>query len=84
MGCRRCRLPLVQVHAVLAHELAHVRNRDLLVSSIAAMIAAAISAIANILPRAGLATLFSRHPATADDVRRLRSYDSSPLVAQVA
>jgi heat shock protein HtpX len=43
------RLPAEQVRAVLAHELAHVRNRDILVSSIAAMIAAAISAIANVL-----------------------------------
>ena len=42
-------LPREQVRAVLAHELAHVRNRDVLVSSIAAMIAAAIAAIANIL-----------------------------------
>jgi heat shock protein HtpX len=42
-------LPADQVRAVLAHELAHVRNRDILVSSIAAMIAAAISSIANIL-----------------------------------
>lgn len=42
-------LPVEQVRAVLAHELAHVRNRDILVASIAAMIAGAISAIANIL-----------------------------------
>jgi heat shock protein HtpX len=34
---------------VLAHELAHVRNRDILVASIAAMIAGAISAIATVL-----------------------------------
>jgi heat shock protein HtpX len=33
----------------VAHELAHIRNRDILVSSIAAMIAGAISAIANVL-----------------------------------
>jgi heat shock protein HtpX len=45
----RSRLPLVQMRAVLAHELAHVRNRDILVASIAAMIAGAISAIANVL-----------------------------------
>jgi heat shock protein HtpX len=42
-------LPTDQVRGVLAHELAHVKNRDILVSSIAAMIAAAISAVANIL-----------------------------------
>jgi heat shock protein HtpX len=38
-----------QVRAVVAHELAHVRNRDILVSSIAAMIAGAISGVANVL-----------------------------------
>jgi heat shock protein HtpX len=42
-------LPPEQVRAVAAHELGHVRNRDILVSSIAAMVAAAISAIATIL-----------------------------------
>jgi len=42
-------LPRDQVRGVLAHELAHVANRDVLVMTIAAMIGAAISAIANIL-----------------------------------
>jgi heat shock protein HtpX len=42
-------MPIDQVRAVLAHEFAHIRNRDILVSSIAAMISAAIAAIANIL-----------------------------------
>jgi heat shock protein HtpX len=42
-------LPREQVKAVLAHELAHVANRDILVTTIAAMIGAAIAAIANIL-----------------------------------
>ena len=42
-------LPLEQVRGVLAHELAHIRNRDILVSAIAATIAGAISAIANVL-----------------------------------
>jgi heat shock protein HtpX len=41
-------LPRDQVKGVLAHEFAHVKNRDILVSSIAAMIAGAISAIGNI------------------------------------
>jgi heat shock protein HtpX len=42
-------LPAEQVRGVLAHEFAHIKNRDILVSSIAAMVAGAISAIANIL-----------------------------------
>ncbi|MHB8659335.1 MAG: M48 family metalloprotease [Solirubrobacteraceae bacterium] len=42
-------LPLDQIRGVLAHELAHIRNHDILVSSIAATIAGMISAIANVL-----------------------------------
>jgi heat shock protein HtpX len=42
-------MPRDQVRAVLAHELAHIRNRDVLVTTIAAMIGAAISAVANFL-----------------------------------
>src|SRR5262245_1469460 len=42
-------LPQEQVRGVLAHEFAHIKNRDILVSSIAAMVAGAIAAIANIL-----------------------------------
>ena len=42
-------LPPDQVRGVLAHELAHISNRDVLVQTIAAMIGAAIAAIANIL-----------------------------------
>jgi len=37
------------VRGVIAHELAHIRNRDILVSSISATIAGAISAIASVL-----------------------------------
>jgi heat shock protein HtpX len=42
-------LPTDEVQGVLAHEFAHISNRDILVSSIAAMVAGAISAIATIL-----------------------------------
>jgi heat shock protein HtpX len=42
-------LPADQVKGVLAHEFAHIKNRDILVSSIAAMVAGSISAIANVL-----------------------------------
>jgi heat shock protein HtpX len=40
-------LPPEQVRGVLAHEFGHVKNRDILVTSIAAMIAGAVSAIGN-------------------------------------
>lgn len=42
-------LPTDQVRAVLAHEFGHIQNRDILVSTIAAMIAGAVSAVAGIL-----------------------------------
>jgi len=42
-------LPAEQVRGVLAHEFAHIRNRDVLVSTMAAIVAAAIASIANIL-----------------------------------
>jgi heat shock protein HtpX len=42
-------LPLDQVRGVLAHELAHIANHDILVSSVAAMIAGVVSAVANVL-----------------------------------
>jgi heat shock protein HtpX len=42
-------MPRDQVRGVLAHELSHIRNRDVLVTTIAAMIGAAISAVANFL-----------------------------------
>jgi heat shock protein HtpX len=41
--------PPDQVRSVLAHEFGHIKNRDILVSSIAAMVAGAIAAIANLL-----------------------------------
>jgi heat shock protein HtpX len=42
-------LPADEVRGVLAHEFAHIKNRDILVSSIAAMVAGAVSAVATVL-----------------------------------
>ena len=42
-------MPPDQVKGVLAHEFSHIKNRDILVSSIAAMIAGVISAVATFL-----------------------------------
>ena len=42
-------LPPRELEGVLAHEMAHIKNRDILIASVAAMIAGAISAIVNVL-----------------------------------
>ena len=51
-------LPEDEVRGVLAHEFGHIKNHDILVSSIAAMVAGAISAD-------------RQHPPVLDAVRRL-------------
>jgi heat shock protein HtpX len=43
-----------ELRGVLAHEIAHVKNRDILVASVAAGIATAISHLANVLAFSGL------------------------------
>ena len=42
-------MPQEEVRAVMAHEFAHIKNRDVLVTTVAAMIGAAIAAIAHFL-----------------------------------
>jgi heat shock protein HtpX len=43
-----------EVRGVVAHEVAHIRNKDILIGSMAAAVATAISAIANIAMFAGM------------------------------
>jgi heat shock protein HtpX len=74
-------LPEDQVRGVLGHEFAHIRNRDILVSTIAAMVAGAISAIANLLQLSFLSGGADEEdsplgpPRTAERTRRLRALD---------
>ncbi|GDX78229.1 protease HtpX [Deltaproteobacteria bacterium] len=42
-------MPMEELRGVLAHELAHVKNRDTLTSAVAAVVAGAISMMANML-----------------------------------
>jgi heat shock protein HtpX len=42
-------LPEREVRGVVAHELAHIKNRDILVASVAAAVAGAVTSIANVL-----------------------------------
>ena len=53
-----------EARGVLAHELAHIRNRDILISTIAATVAGAISALANM---AQLMFLFGGHPGEDEE-----------------
>lgn len=48
------RLDRRELYGVLAHELAHIKNRDILVSSIAAMAASAITSVAHMLSFAAM------------------------------
>ncbi|MCC7124386.1 MAG: zinc metalloprotease HtpX [Acidobacteria bacterium] len=43
------RLPAAEVRGVIAHEIAHIHNRDILIASVAAMLAGAVSFIGNAL-----------------------------------
>src|SRR5512139_375578 len=53
-----------ELRGVLAHELAHIKNRDILVASVAAALASAISSIANVVQ---LSALFGGASASQDD-----------------
>jgi heat shock protein HtpX len=63
-----------ELRGVLAHELAHIRNRDVLVASVAATLASAVSSIANVFQ---FSALFGGATASSDD----EEGGTSPLAA---
>jgi heat shock protein HtpX len=75
-------LPRDQVKGVLAHEMGHVANRDILVMTIAAMIGAAIAAIANIL-QFRCSSAVGTTTTAAGDRWRARRGDRPPLAATI-
>lgn len=48
------RLTEREIRGVIAHEIAHIRNRDILVASVAAMIASVVTSVANVLQFAAI------------------------------
>jgi len=57
-----------ELRGVLAHELAHVKNRDILVSSIAATVAAAITSVAHAVGFFGIASSDEDGPSPAQSL----------------
>ncbi|HET9157465.1 MAG TPA: zinc metalloprotease HtpX [Myxococcaceae bacterium] len=57
-----------ELRGVLAHELAHVKNRDILVSSIAATVAAAITYVAHAVGFLGMASSDDDGPSPAQSL----------------
>lgn len=53
-----------ELRGVLAHEIAHIKNRDVLVSTVAAILASAIATVANVL---SFGALFGAHSAQSED-----------------
>lgn len=67
-----------ELEGVIGHELAHIKHRDILVSTVAATIAGAISYLAQMAQwtmifGGGLLRLFSTHPPMEERVARLKS-----------
>lgn len=74
-------MPKNELRGVLAHELAHVKHRDILVSSIAATFAGAISMIANM---AQWAMIFGGGRANDDEGRNPIAGIAMMIVAPIA
>ena len=79
-----------ELAGVLAHELGHVRNKDILISSIAATLASSLRPlpidpaaahlfIVNPLKGVSFSGLFNTHPPIAERVRRLRQMQPASL-----
>lgn len=74
-------LPSDELEGVIAHELAHVRNRDILISSVAATIAAAIMVLANMAQWAAIFGGGSRERGGANPIALIAMALLAPLAA---
>ncbi len=74
-------LPSDELEGVIAHELAHVRHRDILISSVAATIAAAIMVLANMAQWAAIFGGGSRDRGGANPIALIGMALLAPLAA---
>jgi heat shock protein HtpX len=74
-------LPESELEGVMAHELAHVRNRDILISSVAATIGAAIMMLANMAQFAAMFGGSNRDDRGGSPVALLATALLAPLAA---
>ncbi len=74
-------LPEAELEGVIAHELAHVKHRDILISSVAATIAAAIMVLANMAQWAAIFGGGSRDREGANPIALLGMAILAPLAA---
>ncbi|HEX5710960.1 MAG TPA: M48 family metalloprotease, partial [Sulfuricurvum sp.] len=69
-----------EVEAVMAHELSHVRHRDILVATVAATLAGAIAFIANMLQ---FGAMFGRHNRNANPILMIVMAILLPIAASI-
>lgn len=70
-----------ELRGVLAHELAHIKNRDILISTVAAILASAITTVANVL---SFGALFGGHADEEDGGGSLLGTLALVIVAPLA
>lgn len=72
-----------ELRGVIAHELAHIRNRDILIASIAAMFASAVAIIASVIRWGAIFGGFQRDDEEANPIVVLALSLIAPIAATV-
>ena len=72
-----------ELRGVIAHELAHIKNRDILIASVAAMIASAVAMIASIIRWGAILGSNSRDREGSNPIALLAMSIIAPLAATI-